>query len=61
MFVFVVGPCFCRALPYLPAVLRQLCPDEASPSPERWLTVLPTMLNTCAVLLSDQGVAASGE
>ncbi|KAL4860149.1 Ubiquitin-conjugating enzyme E2 B [Chlorella vulgaris] len=56
---YITADHFKRALPYLPAVLRQLCPDEASPSPERWLTVLPTMLNTCAVLLSDQGVAAS--
>ncbi|EFN51646.1 hypothetical protein CHLNCDRAFT_54899 [Chlorella variabilis] len=50
---------FHRALPFLPRVLRQLCPAHARPGPEQWLTVLPTMLNTCAVLLADHGTAAS--
>lgn len=43
----------------LPSVLRQLCPREHRPGPEAWLSVLPTMLNTCVVLLSDHGLAAS--
>lgn len=50
-----------RAQPLLPAVLRQLCPREHSPTPEAWLTVLPAMLNTVVVLLCDHGTAASGE
>jgi hypothetical protein len=54
-----LGP-LCRAQPLLPAVLRQLCPREPTPGPEAWLTVLPTMLNTCVVLLCDHGTAASG-
>ncbi|KAL3904266.1 MAG: hypothetical protein SGILL_010135, partial [Bacillariaceae sp.] len=53
---------FQRALPQLQRVIRQLCPERKNKGvfePDMVLDVLPKIINSVVVLLSDEGVAAS--
>ncbi|GAB4817481.1 hypothetical protein N2152v2_004527 [Parachlorella kessleri] len=56
--LYITQDHFQRALPHLPGLLRQLAPHRAwglqpgtEVPPIQWLQVLPTALNTCAVLM----------
>ncbi|GAB4817332.1 hypothetical protein N2152v2_004378 [Parachlorella kessleri] len=64
--LYITQDHFERAVPYLPGLLRQLAPHRAvglKPSAEvpadAWLEVLPSALNTCAVLMCDRGLEVS--
>lgn len=54
---------FGRALPLIMSTIMKLCPEESSFvfDPKMILDVLPKIINTFAVLVSDEGVAASNK